>query len=389
MAQEIPIPKRQKEIARQHYYQQRLLLTRENLQGYVDLGKFCQQNGLYTEALDLYRKVLTLPNLSLSAKQNVTGLIRVTEENGAIALYNRALDAWQKDHNFEVAQQQLEQLFVRYPATQISRKAESFLQDMKKEAQKQKELEVFEKKLASHQTENFLILSPTKRLSKKVGNLVELKRTEIIERFGFLIFPKWTQAKAKVLIFPSRETFLKYAFSQEWSGAWTWQVLQENAQGEKQVTQRAIYTFAQIPDLESSVIPHEVTHLVFREFFGFSANIPRWLDEGVALWMEQKRPLEMQQVVRVSSAKGELIPIELYLRIKEYPRNPLLFYAQAYSLVDYLTTRYGVSKFIKFIKLLSIEIPLEEAFLQAYSDEFLDLADFELSWHDWLLNRPS
>ncbi len=385
LAQNLTLSKRDKEAARQHYQQQRLYLTSDNINGYLDLGKFCQDNGLFPEALQLYKKVMALPNITLDSRQNVARLIQVTEENGAITLYNKAVVAWQQDHNFLVAQGYLELLGVRYPTTDMAPKAIEFLQTLKEEEITQKELRDFEARLKRVETDNFVVYSPDEEMSKRVGQLLEAKRIETIERFGFLIFPSWGRAKAKVTLFPTREAFLKYAYSQDWSGAWTWQVLQEGEDGQKRVSERAIYTYAEIPNLETSVLPHEVTHLVFREFFGFSQNIPKWLDEGVALWTEDVTPVEMEEIVYKSALTGELIPLELYFYIQEYPKNPALFYAQAYSLVQFLIKQYGIGQFIQFIKSLSLNNPLEASLLDVYSNEFLDLLDLEVIWKAYLM----
>lgn len=379
------LTKLEKEKARQHYRQQRLLLSPDNLKGYVDLGKFCEENGLYDEAIELYKKVLVMPDITLDSRQNVAKLIEVTEENAAITLYNQAVLAWQNDHNFSQAQYWLDILLVKYPTAQIVSKSREFQEDLKKEEIREKELMAFRKNLKKSESENFIVYASDEALAARVNANLEIERKQIIQKFGFLVFSSWKKAKAKVYIFPERGSFLKYAFSQDWSGAWTWQVLREDAQGDKQVTQRAIYTFETIPGLETSVLPHELTHLVFREFFGFSPNIPKWMDEGVAIWMEKDDPAELNQVIQAAAKQNKCIPLKVYFYIQDYPQNPTLFYAEAQSLVRFLINRYGVGDFINLVKLLSSEKTIEPAILEVYSKEILDIEDLDEIWKESLL----
>ena len=44
-----------------------------------------------------------------------------------------------------------------------------------------------------------------------------------------------------------------------------------------------------------NVLTHELTHIIFREYVGFGWNVPLWLDEGVAMFMEKKKSVSMMK----------------------------------------------------------------------------------------------
>jgi len=132
-----------------------------------------------------------------------------------------------------------------------------------------------------------------------------------------------------------------------------------------------------------------VGHLVFREFFGFSSNLPKWLDEGVAVWGEDVKHVEVGNLIQPQYLSEESIPFESFLTMNNYPASPALFYAQSYSVVKFLVTQYPTKNFIKFIKALSLQQPLQVALSGAFEDEFLDVGDFEATWKEWLIQESN
>lgn len=369
-----------KDLIRRHYLEQRAILPPDDVQGHLDLGFFCSENGLYKEAIRQFKKVLTMSGISLKSKQNVVQLIRVTEENAAVTLYNKAIEAWADDRNFVVARSKLEELVADYPTAKIVSQAKEKLMELNDQETLQKEIEEVEETLAKVETENFVVFSPEKKLSLALAQKAEAKRREIIQRLGFSIFPSWEKVKARIRIYPNRETFLKYVPLAEWSGGWTQQTLQENTKGEKEIVSRSVSTYVGGYELQDSVIPHEVAHLVFREFFGFSSNLPKWLDEGVAVWMEDKLHLEVGLFTQPRHLRENYLPFREFLTLNVYPENPVLFYAQAYSVTTYLLKTHGRKVFIEFIKELSLDHPLQQALNVAYPNQYLDIEDLEHAW---------
>lgn len=373
--------------ARQHYMSQRAVLPPDDVEGHLELGYFCSENGLFREAVQEFQKILNAPDLSLKSKQNVARLIETTQENAAITLYNDAMMAWQQDRNFAAAKQKMNQLFTDYPTAKVMGQARQRILEIEEDEKLKKELEQVENKLKSAKSENCIVFSPDKKLSQALAQQAERKRKEIITRLGFSIFPSWKKNPARIYVFPSREEFTRYAKSPEWSGGWTLQVLGEDADGNKDIVERTVFTFAGVPGLQESVIPHEMAHLVFREFLGFSQNLPTWLDEGVAIWQEDTKHVEIEKIMTLWKLENRAIPFQQFLFLKNYPPEPSLYYAQSYSIVEFLVTSYGSKKFVDFAKALSLQQPLSKALVLAYHDEFLDVDDFEQTWKSWMSRR--
>jgi len=103
------------------------------------------------------------------------------------------------------------------------------------------------------------------------------------------------------------------------------------------------------PDrLLDSVLPHEITHMIFASHF--RRPLPRWADEGAATTVEhpserRKYYLMLHQFLR----SGQGISFSQMFAMKDYPPNPMPLYAQSYSLADYLIQLGGRRKYVEFV----------------------------------------
>ena len=86
-----------------------------------------------------------------------------------------------------------------------------------------------------------------------------------------------------------------------------------------------------------SVLPHEITHMILASHF--RKPIPRWLDEGAATTVEHQSEKEnYRRMLRhfLRSNVGRCFPFNQMVAMKDYPTDPMPFYAQGFSLVEYL-----------------------------------------------------
>jgi hypothetical protein len=86
-----------------------------------------------------------------------------------------------------------------------------------------------------------------------------------------------------------------------------------------------------------SVLPHEITHMILASHF--RQPLPRWLDEGAATSTEHPDEKEnYRRMLRIflseESRKG--LPFKRMVALKEYPDDPMPFYAQGFSVIEYL-----------------------------------------------------
>ena len=79
----------------------------------------------------------------------------------------------------------------------------------------------------------------------------------------------WTWDKrVKIYIHPNLESFLKATGQPQWS------------RGMADYNNKQIISYAWSGGFLESLLPHEIAHLIFRDFVGFKSEIPLWLDEG-------------------------------------------------------------------------------------------------------------
>jgi hypothetical protein len=127
------------------------------------------------------------------------------------------------------------------------------------------------------------------------------------------------------------------------------------------------------------VVPHELTHLVFdtavRNPYRFP---PRWLNEGLAVYLSQGFTSDDRQLVRQAADGDSLLPlVALGGQFPTDPQRTYLAYAEAVSAIDYLVRTDGQDTLISLVKAYADGLTDDEAFTRATGD---DLAAFEAGW---------
>jgi hypothetical protein len=184
------------------------------------------------------------------------------------------------------------------------------------------------------------------------------------------------ERRCRIYLYPTREAYLQATRAPQWSG------------GMVNYRQRVVYSFMGAGAFLDKTLPHELAHIVFREFVGFdNALVPRWLDEGVAQYAETGRREESLELLQQGVAQGD------YLSLEQLHRLPLshasggtaqLFYAQAVTLVHFFLQQYGSRRFIELCQSLRDGRPLERALAFATSGSVRSLADFEAAWYAFI-----
>lgn len=239
--------------------------------------------------------------------------------------------------------------------------------------------------------------SEAKTILHKAGNYY----ATIARELGYPRYAKfWTWDKrVKIYIYPTHESYIKNTKRPEWS------------HGMADYDKKVIISYRWGEGFEDTILPHEIAHLIFRDFVGFKSDIPLWLDEGVAQWAEAKNRNRMKQVVGAAFELDELISLDDMMRmdlasISKYTniqirtsigrdgKKGVLFlsvegavrtyYLQAVSLIGFVIERYGSLKFADFCRQLKEGHHLEEAIKRAYSPQMKNLYDLEKNWVKYL-----
>ena len=128
-----------------------------------------------------------------------------------------------------------------------------------------------------------------------------------------------------------------------------------------------------------AVMRHELAHLVTHRIVR-GHSIPRWLDEGIALWAAGDDYAGRSEELLDAALRDKLLPLE---RLEHgYPRDPELVplaYAQSLDLVLHLTDTYGRAPLRRLLQ----EVGEGKAFREAVLDSYgTTVARLEEEWRD-------
>lgn len=217
--------------------------------------------------------------------------------------------------------------------------------------------------------------------ARKTATRCEELYDSIAGKLGFVRhsdFWLWDN-RVKIFIFESREAYLKSTRSPEWSA------------GRASYKERSISTYADSSGFFDSLLPHEMAHFILREFVGFKADIPLWLDEGVAQWVEEGgvEPGRVKDtMVLLLAAEGRLISLEtlthMGLREVDAMQEPMEFYAQSASIVGFLISTGGSDAFRKFCGQLRDGQSLDDALRFTYPSRIRSMKELETLWMDFI-----
>ncbi|TRZ96391.1 hypothetical protein D4R78_00145 [bacterium] len=201
---------------------------------------------------------------------------------------------------------------------------------------------------------------------------------QIADELGFRRYDFWLWDKrAKIYIYDNLEDYQAATDQPSWSS------------GIVSPKDKIIKTFLDAHGFFDRTLPHEMGHIIFREFVGFDNHaIPVWLDEGVASLGERQRYSTFHILVKQAIKNGKFIQMEELTNLSpqqmQDDASVNLFYAESISIVDYLLKEFGRDRFVFFCQTLRDKRDLKGALSYAYS--FRDTEDLGLSWREYLDN---
>lgn len=162
----------------------------------------------------------------------------------------------------------------------------------------------------------------------------------ITVRLGFNRFDFWLwEDRARVFIYGTREEYVKSTGRAEWSGA------------SVHVKEKSISTFYFEKGFFDVILPHELSHIILKEFIGLKRRVPLWFDEGVACANEK------DSLVRYLLVTRGLVEKKLYMPVPELEKIsaenlivPGIFYPASASLVIFILEDYGRNRFVEFCR---------------------------------------
>ena len=139
------------------------------------------------------------------------------------------------------------------------------------------------------------------------------------------------------------------------------------------------------------LLPHEISHLILRDFIGEGVKIPIWFDEGVAQLNEGDKGKEAHGYLKRFMEAHQPIPIDILhewdIRQEKDEDKVAVFYAQSVSMVDFLIKKYGSTVFGRLCRNLREKKSMDEALRVASSNAIGSLKDFETKWLTYMKNH--
>lgn len=220
--------------------------------------------------------------------------------------------------------------------------------------------------------------APESFISKVIETSEEYYNS-ITTSLGFIRYEYWLwDERARIYIYDSLQDYLENSGQPSWSIA--------SAIPKK----KEIYTYWGSENFFNTTLPHELAHIILREFVGFdNPAVPFWLDEGVAFYMQKDKSNLSRYLVKETMAKNSLWDLKALTAI-----NPVtirdrelveIFYAQAESVVEYLLRKFGREKFVYFCQLLRDHKDLEKSIRICYG--FENLTKLSQAWQEYIKNE--
>jgi len=217
-----------------------------------------------------------------------------------------------------------------------------------------------------------------KNFARRVGRAAEDEYERIAHAIGYTRhgdFWLWDN-RARIFVYPNAKSFRRSTGAPKW------------AAGKANYEQKEIATFNGSLTFFESVLPHELAHLVFRDFVGFRGDVPLWLDEGVAQWAERKKRAMSETVVIGQFKREQLIPLEtltsLDVRSLQQTGAAILFYSQAANLVGFMIEKHGPERFRVFCGHLRDGKTMNDALRFTYPSRMRNLEELEAAWKSHL-----
>jgi len=114
-------------------------------------------------------------------------------------------------------------------------------------------------------------------------------------------------------------------------------------------------------------LAHELSHVVV----GIATDnpytdLPRWLDEGLAMYAEGQLPIDNQQALESGIRRDELLSIRSMTSYSGRAELVDLYYGEVYSVVEFMLDEWGREKMQELLEVFSEGTRQEEALVQVY-----------------------
>ena len=132
------------------------------------------------------------------------------------------------------------------------------------------------------------------------------------------------------------------------------------------------------------VLAHELSHVVLGQALGES-RAPRWLDEGIAMYISHEWKLGQSVSVTRALLFDSLIPLNQIENLNSFKRSKAqLAYAESFLAVAFILDRYGETSLHYLIKELARRGDVDMAMRASLG---MTQKEFQLAWQEYVNSR--
>jgi hypothetical protein len=137
----------------------------------------------------------------------------------------------------------------------------------------------------------------------------------------------------------------------------------------------------------AKVFKHELTHIAVGMAFRGREEVPRWLDEGLAMYESREWSFSRVSTMTKAVLTDSLIPLsEITSSFPVEAARAELAYSQSFYLISFLVSKFGREDFHRFIREYTRGGDLRKVLLKVYG---IGWDDFEEEWKGYLRLRFS
>jgi len=181
--------------------------------------------------------------------------------------------------------------------------------------------------------------------AEEVAKIVETTRAAMQKKWFGKVEETW-EPRCDVYLYPNADSYSRATGIRSSAPGHA----RVSRSGER-IVERQLHMNLEAPNVLTTVLPHETTHVVIAGRFG-PVDVPRWADEGMAVLTEPREQVE-KHLRNLPAHRDErsLFPVQGLLELNDYPhpRQIGAFYAQSVSLVEYLSSLKGPQTFSQFL----------------------------------------
>lgn len=202
-----------------------------------------------------------------------------------------------------------------------------------------------------------------------VSNTAEAAYTRIMTDSGLNSF--LPRGLYQIVVYGTQDEYRKKTGQPEWSGG--------------VAVGNAIYTY--MSSRLEPVLSHEITHLIWFEYMGHVNPDYRWVNEGLAVYQENKAMGSRGQSDLFSGLRGNMrsqpIPMDQMIHLvpaTERAYEVSLWYAQSESMVRFMIERGGRIGFSQFLAALRYDKNLDQAVSEGFPGSWRTLEELNTDW---------